>query len=128
MSLAGAQIAQLFTSVEGWASERDGLENLNAMLSARTLAGHAEHLRVTFLAEVAGPLENARAAKPSKARPGRPIENHHLNAALSLAERFGWAAEDVAAILLLVGVERVSWTSLRDKVRKAFGRTKLAAV
>jgi hypothetical protein len=127
----GAEIAHGFTTVRSWGEERDGFEELNTALVGCSVEHHAESLRQKFLEELAPFLKNSREFRPDKPGPkgpGAPPRNHALNHALKLAENKGWRADDVAAILLLVGVERSSWTALRDKVRQAYGRTKIAAV
>jgi hypothetical protein len=118
-----ARLAHDFTSVEDWARERDGYVKLEEALRDLDIGRHAGELRDGYLAEVRSYL--APVPKRSEGKDGRPVIHHH-RAAVIFAQQRGWAAEDVAAVMLLTGAERLekneNFDVLKDRWRKRFQR------
>jgi hypothetical protein len=121
-SMDVAQLAYQFTGIENAAAEREEYLKLEQALKAVDVGLHAETLRSEYLAEVQGFLQNTPAKSEAD---GRPIVPHH-RAAVATAQGLGWAAEDVAAIMLITGVERLNrgedFGDLKDRWRKRWKR------
>jgi hypothetical protein len=124
-SQEAAGIAWRYEMTRLWRDQADELEGLRAVIASfeATEGSDAAVLKSEFIERLRPLIERASYARAKGKRRGPPVDRT-IGEALQTGEQLGWNSEEVAAMLLLVGVDRSSWDSLRDAVRKADARRK----
>jgi hypothetical protein len=120
-----ASIAMAYNGSQLWREQVDDTERLAETIEsfAAPEGTDAAFLRAEFL-ERLRPLRALGMHAQGRTENRGPRIDRAVEQALEVGERHGWQPREVAAMLLIVGVDRSRWDALRDRIAKAENRRK----